>query len=37
MLTRGQALRAEYALKQMSRAEKLQWCDVGLEGFARDS
>ena len=31
--TRGQALRAEYALKQMSRAEKLQWCERGLERF----
>jgi putative endonuclease len=26
MATRGEALRAEYALKQMSRAEKLRWC-----------
>ena len=25
MATRGEALRAEYAFKQLSRAEKLQW------------
>jgi len=31
--SRGEALRAEYALKQMSRAEKLRWCASGLEGF----
>jgi putative endonuclease len=31
--TRGQALRAEYALKQLERAEKLRWCAAGLEGF----
>ena len=31
--TRGQALRAEYALKQLPRAEKLRWCAVGLRGF----
>ena len=26
MGTRGEALRAEYALKQMARTEKLEWC-----------
>ena len=26
-------LRAEYAFKQASRADKLQWCASGLEGF----
>jgi putative endonuclease len=31
--TRGEALRAEYALKQCSRAEKLRWCKAGLAGF----
>ena len=31
--TRSEALRAEYALKQCSRAEKLRWCAAGLEGF----
>jgi putative endonuclease len=33
MATRGDALRAEYALKQMPRFEKLQWCEMGLERF----
>ena len=33
MATRSEALRAEYALKQISRAEKLRWCAQGLEGF----
>jgi len=33
MATRGEALRAEYALKQMPRAEKLRWCEEGLEHF----
>jgi len=33
MATRGEALRAEYALKQMARFEKLQWCEMGLERF----
>jgi predicted GIY-YIG superfamily endonuclease len=33
MATRGAALRAEYAFKQASRADKLQWCATGLEGF----
>jgi len=31
--TRGEALRAEYALKQMTRAEKLRWCAAGLDTF----
>lgn len=31
--TRGEALRAEYAFKQLSRAEKLRWCATGLERF----
>lgn len=31
--TRGEALRAEYALKQLSRAEKLHWCAEGLDDF----
>ena len=31
--TRSEALRAEYALKQASRAAKLQWCATGLESF----
>jgi putative endonuclease len=33
MPTRSAALRAEYAFKQASRAEKLQWCAAGLERF----
>ena len=31
--TRGDALRAEYAFKQLSRADKLRWCAAGLERF----
>jgi putative endonuclease len=33
MPSRSAALRAEYAFKQASRADKLQWCATGLEGF----
>ena len=33
MRTRGQALRAEYALKQLSRVDKLRWCAAGLRAF----
>jgi putative endonuclease len=33
MPTKGAALRAEYAFKQASRADKLQWCATGLERF----
>jgi putative endonuclease len=32
--TRGQALRAEYALKQLPRADKLRLCASGLRAFA---
>lgn len=32
--TKGEALRAEWALKQATRAEKLRWCAAGLESFA---
>jgi putative endonuclease len=31
--SRAEALRAEYALKQVSRAEKLRWCAAGLQSF----
>ena len=31
--TKGEALRAEYALKQLTRADKLRWCTEGLEVF----
>jgi putative endonuclease len=31
--TKGQALRAEYALKQLRRSEKLEWCAAGLDAF----
>ena len=31
--TKGQALRVEYALKQLSRADKLRWCAAGLRAF----
>jgi putative endonuclease len=34
--TRGEALRMEYALKQVSRADKLRWCANGLENFITD-
>ena len=33
LATKGEALRAEYALKQLSRPEKLEWCAAGLESF----
>jgi putative endonuclease len=33
LASRSAALRAEHALKQLPRAEKLRWCDAGLEGF----
>lgn len=31
--TKGEALRAEHAFKQLSRAEKLRWSASGLEQF----
>ena len=34
--SRSAALRAEYAFKQTSRAEKIQWCSAGLESFVAD-
>ena len=33
MQTKGAALRAEYAFKQASRADKFQWCAAGLKRF----
>jgi putative endonuclease len=33
LATRGEALRAEFALKKLSRADKLRWCAEGLERF----
>jgi putative endonuclease len=33
LATKGEALRAEYALKQLSRADKLRWCTEGLDDF----
>ena len=33
--TRGEALRAEYALKQLPRSDKLRWCALGLDAFVR--
>jgi putative endonuclease len=33
--TKGKALSAEYALKQLSRTDKLRWCAAGLSGFVR--
>ena len=35
LATKGDALRAEYALKNLSRAEKRQWCTCGLENFVK--
>ena len=37
LATRSEALRAEYALKQLSRREKLDWCARGLESFGLSS
>jgi putative endonuclease len=34
--TRSEALRAEHALKQLPRAEKLRWCAAGLDSFIAD-
>jgi putative endonuclease len=31
--TKGEALRAEHALKQLARADKLRWCAEGLGAF----
>ncbi|HUQ73269.1 MAG TPA: GIY-YIG nuclease family protein [Burkholderiales bacterium] len=33
LATRSEALRAEYAFKQLSRADKLRWSSTGLESF----
>jgi putative endonuclease len=33
LATKGEALRAEHALKKLSRADKLRWCADGLERF----
>jgi putative endonuclease len=35
LMTKGKALRAEYAFKQLSRTDKLRWCSVGLAAFVR--
>ena len=35
LATKGRALRAEYALKQLPRAAKLRWCAAGLDAFIR--
>ena len=35
LATRGEALRAEYALKKLKRAAKLEWCARGLEAFVK--
>lgn len=34
-LDKGRALRAEYAYKQLARADKLRWCAEGLDAFRR--
>lgn len=33
MATKGEALRAEHAFKQLSRADKARWCAAGLDRF----
>ena len=33
LATRGDALRAEFALKKVNRAQKLRWCGLGLQRF----
>src|SRR3954465_14177507 len=33
VMTKGKALRAEYAFKQLSRADKLRWRAAGLRAF----
>jgi putative endonuclease len=33
LATKGEALRAEHALKQLARADKLRWCAAGLDAF----
>ena len=35
LATKGKALRAEYALKQLPRAAKLRWCAAGLRAFVK--
>lgn len=35
LASRGAALRAEHALKQLTRADKLQWCAAGLDAFVQ--
>jgi putative endonuclease len=35
LATKGEALRVEYALKQLTRADKLRWCAEGLDAFIR--
>ena len=35
LATRSEALRAEFALKKLSRAAKLEWCARGLDMFVR--
>jgi putative endonuclease len=37
LATRGEAQRAEAALKKLPRAEKLRWCAEGLKGFIEAS
>ena len=33
LATKGEALRAEFALKRLPRAQKLRWCAAGLGAF----
>ena len=35
LATRGDALRAEFALKKVNRAQKLRWCALGLQRFIK--
>ena len=35
LATKGEALRAECALKKLDRAQKVRWCARGLEAFVK--
>lgn len=35
LASRGDALRAEFALKKVNRAQKLRWCALGLQRFIK--
>jgi putative endonuclease len=37
LATKGEALRAEFALKKLDRGQKVRWCAIGLDAFVVDS